>query len=242
MKYAQFISAIEKMGTCFPIPNLGGASRNGRLCFFTVSVKDGLLYIRNNWGENEPYSIDEEFYNKVLERFVNAPRNLRFRVSYYTDPKWRNTEGNPSRIYAGYLPALFRELYTRTGKSVCDDKSLWNALQMPKPVKGFTGEKAYVYALDNLSKIISSAPLAKFINAGVKISKSATSITITKSEKTVTITQKEFESEFNLIFGIDLMSWLGKFLSERVKNILGDILKGVSIEIIVYIIKKCFGM
>ena len=113
---------------------------------------------------------------------------------------------------------------------------------MPKPVKGFTGEKAYVYALDNLSKIISSAPLAKFINAGVKISKSATSITITKGEKTVTITQKEFESEFNLIFGIDLKSWFGKFLSERVKNIWGDILKGVSIEIIVYMIMKYFGM
>ena len=127
MNYSQFVNAVKKMGIGFPIPNLGGRRRGGRLCFFTADIQNNTLYIRNNFGENQPFPISKEFYDVVRDRFCSAKEEDRFRVSYYTNPEWTLAKGSPNEIYAGYLPALFRELYSRIGVCICngDRCAIW---------------------------------------------------------------------------------------------------------------------
>lgn len=127
MDYSQFVNTVKEMGTGFPIPTLGGCWHGGNLCFFTVGIQDNTLCISNNFGENPPFPISKEFYDVVRDRFCLAKEEDRFRASYYTKPEWTLAKGSPNEFYAGYLPALFRELYSRMSVSVCngDQCAIW---------------------------------------------------------------------------------------------------------------------
>ncbi len=247
MNYAQFICEIQKMGTGFPIPTLNGKSRKGRICFFTVNITNGILYIRNNYGTNTPREIDENFYKKVLDRFENAPSEYRFSPSYYarkgsTSVYWSNRDGNPDAIYAGYLPSLFRELYTRQGVSVsCNDK-IWAEIDLPSELE--INVEPFSAVIDGLSSILSLEPMHDFCKKhNINISKDACGkvVCATFGGKTVPITRANFCMEFKLVCGTKFQTWFAKF-TERKYPHFREFLERLSVEVIISIIVKALGL
>ncbi len=132
MNYSQFIEAIKQMGINFPIPNLGLRSH------FYITIWDNDIVVTNSKGNY--HRFNEAEYNTVRDRFCRAKPEARFHAWYYARPN-KNTphrgwgQGNPNAIFSGYLPAVFRELYFRTGKSVCKCNCVWSGINY-EPIDG----------------------------------------------------------------------------------------------------------
>ena len=238
MNYSDFIKAIQKMGTGFPIPNLGMRTRNGRLCFFTVFVENGHLYIRNKFGENSPFQITEDFYYRVLEHFSRATNKSRFKLSYYTDPEWTSAEGNPSRIYAGYLPALFRELYARIGVSVVKDTTIWEEFSYsPNEIKELsigTEYNCFLKKLDTLKENPAVKELLQKYN--IKITHVDDKLVISDGKNKQFFNLNKFNSIKKSIEGNKYNSWFSKLLFLKFGKKLGEVIERILIEILIAII------
>ncbi len=139
MNYSDFIKAIQKMGTGFPIPNLGYRS------YFYIAIEKGDIKIINSCGNSRLFNQHE--WELVRQRFCNAPSHLRFRVYYYArgDKNHPNKESwdkdNPDVIFSGYLPALFRELYVKTDVSVCNCPCIWEGIK--ESYKGLSAKRYF---------------------------------------------------------------------------------------------------
>ena len=247
MNYAQFICEIQKMGTGFPIPTLGGKNIKGRICFFTVNITNGILYIRNNYGTNAPQEINENFYKKVLDRFENAPSEYRFSPSYYalkgaSSAYWSNRDGNPGAVYAGYLPSIFRELYTRRGVSVSYNDRIWAEIDLPGEWE--INVEPFDALIDGLSTILSLEPMHDFCKKhNINISKDACGkiVYATSGGKTVSITRANFYMEFKLVCGTKFQTWFAKFTEIKYPHF-QEFLERLLVEVIISIIVKALGL